>query len=71
MKIAVTGKGGVGKSTVVGLLARALADDGWKVLALDADPDANLASAIIDSRNLTHSARVSVLMSMSRRLEIL
>lgn len=46
MKIAVTGKGGVGKSTIVGLLARALADDGWKVLALDADPDANLASAI-------------------------
>lgn len=46
MKIAVTGKGGVGKSTVVGLLARALADGGWTVLAIDADPDANLASAI-------------------------
>jgi CO dehydrogenase maturation factor len=46
MKIAVTGKGGVGKSTIVGLLARALSDDGWKVLAIDADPDANLASAI-------------------------
>jgi CO dehydrogenase maturation factor len=46
VKIAVTGKGGVGKSTVVGMLARALADDGWKVLAIDADPDANLASAI-------------------------
>lgn len=46
MKIAVTGKGGVGKSTVVGLIARALAADGWRVLAIDADPDANLASAI-------------------------
>ena len=46
MKIAVTGKGGVGKSTVVGMLARSLAADGWKVLAIDADPDANLASAI-------------------------
>jgi CO dehydrogenase maturation factor len=46
MKIAVTGKGGVGKSTVVGMLARALSDEGCKVLAIDADPDANLASAI-------------------------
>lgn len=46
MRIAVTGKGGVGKSTVTGLLARALAGEGWKVLAIDADPDANLASAI-------------------------
>ncbi|MTJ80969.1 MAG: AAA family ATPase [Telmatospirillum sp.] len=46
MKIAVTGKGGVGKSTLTGLLARAFADDGWGVLAIDADPDANLASAI-------------------------
>lgn len=46
MKIAVTGKGGVGKSTVVGMLARALAEDGWKVMAIDADPDANLGSAI-------------------------
>ena len=46
MKIAITGKGGVGKSTVVGMLARALSDEGCKVLAIDADPDVNLASAI-------------------------
>ncbi|NLH81895.1 MAG: AAA family ATPase [Phyllobacteriaceae bacterium] len=46
MKIAVTGKGGVGKSTIVGMLARAMADDGWKIMAIDADPDANLGSAI-------------------------
>ncbi len=46
MKVAITGKGGVGKSTVAGMLARALSDDSWKVLAIDADPDANLASAI-------------------------
>ena len=46
MKIAVTGKGGVGKSTVAAALALTLARRGQKVLALDADPDANLASAL-------------------------
>jgi CO dehydrogenase maturation factor len=46
MKIAIAGKGGVGKTTVAGTLARMLADDGYKVMAIDADPDANLASAI-------------------------
>jgi CO dehydrogenase maturation factor len=46
MKIAISGKGGVGKSTVAGTLARLYAADGNRVLAVDADPDANLASAI-------------------------
>jgi len=46
MKIAITGKGGVGKTTLAGLLARLLADRGDTVLAIDADPDANLGSAI-------------------------
>ncbi len=46
MKIAVTGKGGVGKTTVAAILARLYSHQGDFVLAVDADPDANLASAI-------------------------
>jgi len=46
MKVTVTGKGGVGKTTVAGSLARMLAERGEPVYALDADPDANLASAL-------------------------
>jgi len=46
MKIAITGKGGVGKTTLSGVLARLFANDGLNVLAVDADPDANLASSV-------------------------
>ncbi len=46
MKLAVSGKGGVGKTTFSSFLVRALADEGVKVLAIDADPDANLAQAL-------------------------
>ena len=46
MKLAVSGKGGVGKTTFSALLARSLSEQGRRVLAIDADPDANLAAAI-------------------------
>lgn len=46
MKLAVSGKGGVGKTTLTALLAKAFADRGYRVLAIDADPDANLATAL-------------------------
>ena len=46
MKIAVSGKGGVGKTTLAGVMARILSARGFKVLSIDADPDSNLASAI-------------------------
>ncbi len=46
MKIAISGKGGVGKTTLAGVMARILAERGHKVIAIDADPDSNLASAL-------------------------
>ncbi|MCJ7544538.1 MAG: AAA family ATPase [Phycisphaerae bacterium] len=46
MKLAVSGKGGVGKTTLSALLAVALNREGRDVVAIDADPDANLASAL-------------------------
>lgn len=46
MKIAVSGKGGVGKTTLVAALAKKYQEAGFKVIAVDADPDANLAAAL-------------------------
>ena len=46
MKIAITGKGGVGKTTLSAVLARLYAEDGRPVLAADIDPDANLGMAL-------------------------
>jgi CO dehydrogenase maturation factor len=46
MKIAITGKGGVGKTTLTALLAQAYADAGRDVLAVDADPSPCLAGAL-------------------------
>lgn len=46
MKLAVAGKGGVGKTTLVSLLAGVYSAEGEKVIAIDADPDANLAMAL-------------------------
>jgi CO dehydrogenase maturation factor len=51
MKIAITGKGGVGKTTISALLSYVYASEGKKVIAVDADPDANLATAIGVSKN--------------------
>ncbi len=46
MKLAITGKGGVGKTTLAAILTHLYAEEGRDVIAVDADPDANLASAL-------------------------
>lgn len=46
MKLAVSGKGGVGKTTFAALLIRTFNQQGKRVLAIDADPDANLAAGL-------------------------
>jgi len=46
MKLAITGKGGVGKTTLTSLLAYAYASRGFRVLAIDADPSPCLGQAL-------------------------
>lgn len=46
MKIAISGKGGVGKTLLTAFLSRTFADSGFSVIAIDADPDANLAATL-------------------------
>ena len=46
MKIAISGKGGVGKTTLAALLAQTYADRGRAVLAVDSDPSPSLARAL-------------------------
>jgi CO dehydrogenase maturation factor len=46
MKLAISGKGGVGKTTLAALLAQVYADTGRDVLAVDADPSPCLAGAL-------------------------
>jgi CO dehydrogenase maturation factor len=63
MKIAVSGKGGVGKTTFAALFIRSVAEGGKKVLAIDADPDANLAQAlgVKDSSQITPISKMKEL----------
>lgn len=46
MKIAVTGKGGVGKTLLASLLSKLFSEAGYSVIAIDADPDANFAATL-------------------------
>lgn len=57
MKLAISGKGGVGKTTFSALLARGLSSMGYEVVAVDADPDSNLSSALGISAALVSKTR--------------
>jgi CO dehydrogenase maturation factor len=62
MKLAITGKGGVGKTTLTSLLAWIYSTEGNKVIAIDANPDANLATALgiddAEARSITPIAEL-------------
>jgi CO dehydrogenase maturation factor len=46
MKLAISGKGGVGKTLLAACLSRKFSESGYSVIAIDADPDANLAATL-------------------------
>lgn len=58
MKIAVVGKGGVGKTTVAASIARLMGRKGYNVIAVDADPSLNLAIALGIPRKEAENAPV-------------
>lgn len=65
MKIAVCGKGGVGKTTISGLLCRTLGMKGTPVLAIDGDPNPNLALTLgIDPKAAMPKALTSKLLEV-------
>lgn len=65
MKIAVSGKGGVGKTLIAGTLARLFAKDGYKVLAIDNDSAMNLSMTLgIDSETQKKIVPISEMKQM-------
>jgi len=65
MRIASVGKGGSGKSTIVGTLARLLARDGEWVLALDVDTMPGLAYSMYDAASDAPAVRALPILSES------
>jgi CO dehydrogenase maturation factor len=67
MKLAITGKGGVGKTTLTSLLAWIYSTRGSKVIAIDANPDANLAEAL--GFSVEESQKVTPIAEMRELIE--
>lgn len=65
MKIAVSGKGGVGKTLLSAFLSQIFARSGYSVIAIDADPDANLAATL----GFPHPERITPISEMDDLIE--
>ena len=65
MKIAISGKGGVGKTMLASLLSRTFAEASYGVLAIDADPDANLAATL----GFPHAEKIVPVSEMNELIE--
>jgi CO dehydrogenase maturation factor len=65
MKIAVSGKGGVGKTMLVSLISTTLRQSGYSVLAIDADPNATLANAL----GFPHPEKITPISEMADLIE--
>lgn len=65
MKLAISGKGGAGKTTLTALLCLSFASEGKKVLAIDADPTANLAGTL----NFPDPEKIIPVIAMSNLIE--
>lgn len=65
MKIAISGKGGVGKTLLASLLSKTFVEFGYSVIAIDADPDANLAATL----GFAHPEKITPISEMSSLIE--
>ncbi len=65
MKLAISGKGGVGKTLLSSFLCQRFAEQGYAVIAIDADPDANLAATI----GFPHPEEVTPISEMADLIE--
>lgn len=65
MKIAISGKGGVGKTLLSALLCKEFVQSGYSVIAIDADPDANLAATL----NFPHPEELTPISELSSLIE--
>ncbi|MEA1964447.1 MAG: carbon monoxide dehydrogenase accessory protein CooC [Candidatus Aerophobetes bacterium] len=65
MKIAVTGKGGVGKTTLVAGLIKYFTGKGRSIFAIDADPDTNLAPTL----SFPNPSQITPLIQMKKLIE--